>query len=122
MIRCAVRTRAGHLHDGNQDRVATDVDRGTFIVADGMGSLADAAATAQAIVDQFPRRVWERVTALRGPDVTRAVTAVAAELNERVRHSAQRTGHHGRGHRIAARPGRSGAAGASGRQPDLPRA
>ncbi|SBW22738.1 hypothetical protein FDG2_3056 [Candidatus Protofrankia californiensis] len=89
MIRCAVRTRAGHLHDGNQDRVATDVDRGTFIVADGMGSLADAAATAQAIVDQFPRRVWERVTALRGPDVTRAVTAVAAELNERVRHSAR---------------------------------
>ncbi|WP_250280884.1 PP2C family protein-serine/threonine phosphatase [Frankia sp. CiP1_Cm_nod2] len=89
MIRYAARTRTGHLHSDNQDRLAADVERGTFIVVDGMGGLAEASATAQAVVEQFPRRVRERVTALHGPDVAQAVTAVAAELNERVRQGAR---------------------------------
>lgn len=89
MISYAVRTDAGRMHPENQDRVAADLDRGTFIVADGMGGLADAAVTAQSVVDELPVRVWEMVGSLRRPDVARVVTGVVAELNERVRHSAR---------------------------------
>jgi serine/threonine protein phosphatase PrpC len=89
MIQCATRTRSGALHDENQDRVATDVDRGIFIVVDGMGGLADAAATAQVVVDQFPPRLYERVSLLRDPDIAREVTCVLGELNVRVRDTAR---------------------------------
>ncbi|GAB2967244.1 PP2C family protein-serine/threonine phosphatase [Saccharothrix stipae] len=91
MITCAARTRTGRMHDENQDRLVAHPERGTFMVVDGMGGLADAAATAQVVVDLFPREARERVTALRGPDVVRDVTEALAELNERVRDTA-RTG------------------------------
>ena len=90
MITYATRTWPGRLHPENQDRLATDSDHGTFIVADGIGGLADAAATAQAVVDEFPARVHARLTRLTGMDVTVQVTAVAAELNARVRRTARR--------------------------------
>ncbi|MFC4009980.1 PP2C family protein-serine/threonine phosphatase [Nonomuraea purpurea] len=89
MIRYAMRTQAGGLHGENQDVVAADPAGGTFIVADGIGGLADAAATARTVVDQFPRRLCEHVTAIRAPGVTHAVTEVVAELNERVRREAR---------------------------------
>jgi PPM family protein phosphatase len=88
MIQCATRTRTGSLHDDNQDRVAADVERGTFIVVDGMGGLADAAATAQIVVDRFPQ-VLSRISALNGPDTAHAVIEFTAELNEHVRDTAR---------------------------------
>ncbi|TCO50657.1 PP2C family protein-serine/threonine phosphatase [Actinocrispum wychmicini] len=88
MIRCAVRTKTGVLHDENQDRVATDVERGMFLVVDGMGGLADAAATAQIVVDRFPP-LFARVPALTGPDVMDVVTGFTAELNAAVRDGAR---------------------------------
>ncbi|RKT55174.1 PP2C family protein-serine/threonine phosphatase [Saccharothrix australiensis] len=91
MIRCATRTRTGRLHDENQDRLVAHPDSGTFLVVDGMGGLADAAATAQAVVDLLPRGACARAAASDGPDATRRVTEVLAELNERVRAGA-RTG------------------------------
>jgi PPM family protein phosphatase len=89
MIHCASRTRTGSLHEDNEDRVTTDMDCGTFMVVDGMGGLADAAATAQVIADCFPREVCERVEALSSPDVAREVTGVLAELNKHVRDTAR---------------------------------
>ncbi|TDD54112.1 serine/threonine-protein phosphatase [Nonomuraea terrae] len=89
MIRYALRTRPGRLHGENQDVAAADPAGGTFIVADGIGGLADAATTARTVVDHFPRRVCEHVAALRAPGVARAVTEAAAELNERVRRTAR---------------------------------
>jgi serine/threonine protein phosphatase PrpC len=89
MIRCATGTRTGRLHDENEDRAGTDLERGTFVVADGIGGLADAAATADAVVHRFPRLVYEQVEALRGPDVEAVVTAIVAELNALVRQAAR---------------------------------
>jgi protein phosphatase len=91
VIRCATRTRTGRLHAENEDRAGTDVEHGTFVVADGIGGLADAAATADAVVHRFPIQVYEQVDALRGPDVEAVVTSVVAELNDLVRRAA-RTG------------------------------
>lgn len=88
MIRCAVRTQTGVLHDENQDRVATDVERGTFLVVDGMGGLADAAATAQIVVDKF-LPMFARVESITGPDVMSVVTRFTAEVNATVRSSAR---------------------------------
>jgi serine/threonine protein phosphatase PrpC len=88
MIRCAALSRPGVLHDDNQDRVATDVDGGTFLVVDGMGGLADAAATAQIVADRFPSLLAD-VDALTGPDVTRVVTGFTTELNTLVRATAR---------------------------------
>ncbi|WP_367127969.1 PP2C family serine/threonine-protein phosphatase [Saccharothrix sp. HUAS TT1] len=90
MIECAARTRTGRLHDENQDRLAANPESGTFAVVDGMGGLADAAATAQVVVDLLPR-ASERVPALRGPDAAPAVAEAVAELSARVR-SGARTG------------------------------
>ncbi|WP_157251324.1 PP2C family protein-serine/threonine phosphatase [Nonomuraea typhae] len=89
MITYATRTRQGRLHAENQDRLAADAAQGTFIVADGIGGLADAAATAQVVVDEFPAHVHARVTTLTVPEVTAEVSAVAADLNERVRRTAR---------------------------------
>ena len=89
MISCAARTRTGPRHEENQDRVATDPGQGTFIVVDGMGGLADAAATAQLVVDQFPRLVRESVPVLAAPDVVDAVGEAAAAVSERVRAGAR---------------------------------
>jgi serine/threonine protein phosphatase PrpC len=88
MIRCAAATRTGVLHDDNQDRSATDVERGTFLVVDGMGGLADAAATAQVVVDRFPPLLAD-VDALTDPDVMRTVTGFATDLNTLVRDTAR---------------------------------
>jgi protein phosphatase len=60
-----------------------------FIVVDGMGGLADAAATAQLVVDQLPSRVCRSVSVLNRPDVAGAVGDAAAEFNERVRSTAR---------------------------------
>nr|WP_240974041.1 protein phosphatase 2C domain-containing protein [Nonomuraea sp. FMUSA5-5] len=69
--------------------MAADPDNGTFIVADGIGGLADAAVTARTVVEQLPRRVRERVHALGDPDVARAVAEAAAQLNEQIRDTAR---------------------------------
>lgn len=63
MIVYAVRTDAECVHDENQDRVRAEPCRGTFVVADGMGGLAD-------------------------PDGARSVTGAMVELNEQVRRTA----------------------------------
>ncbi|WUH98919.1 SpoIIE family protein phosphatase [Spirillospora sp. NBC_00431] len=89
MITFAACSRPGRLHSANQDRLATSAERGTFIVADGMGGGADAAATAQTVVDELPGRVRACVTTLSGPTAPVAVQAAAAELSERVRRSAR---------------------------------
>ncbi|MFD9948143.1 PP2C family protein-serine/threonine phosphatase [Nonomuraea sp. NPDC059023] len=89
MIRYAMRTQAGTRHGENQDVAAVDQASGTFIVADGIGGMADAAATARTVVERLPRRVHDQVTAIRAPGVTRVVTEVAATLNEGVRRAAR---------------------------------
>jgi serine/threonine protein phosphatase PrpC len=88
VIQCAVRTETGRLHDENQDRVAADIERGTFVVVDGMGGLADAAATAQLVVDEFPL-MFGRVSTLDETDAVRVVTEFTAELNKNVRDTAR---------------------------------
>ncbi|GAB3875202.1 protein phosphatase 2C domain-containing protein [Kibdelosporangium lantanae] len=88
MIRCAAATRTGVLHDENQDRVATDLASGTFVVVDGMGGLADAAATAQIVVDRFPPLLAD-LGAVTGPDVMRTVTGFTTDLNTQVRATAR---------------------------------
>lgn len=92
VISYASETRAGRLHGQNQDRTAADPVRGAFLVADGMGGLADAAATAHLIAQVFPRRLAESVGALRGPaaNIDSAVAAAMTELNEQVRAGARR--------------------------------
>ncbi|MBE1593326.1 PP2C family protein-serine/threonine phosphatase [Nonomuraea angiospora] len=89
MITYASGTRAGGLHEENQDRLAADPAAGTFVVADGIGGLADAALTARAVVEQLPLRVCERVTAIGAPGAARAAAEAAAELNDRVRDTAR---------------------------------
>lgn len=92
MIRFASRTRSGVRHPENQDRLAADADLGVFVVADGIGSLADAADTAQVVVDEFPRQVWRNVPVLHRSGLERTVATVAAvatELNERIRRGAR---------------------------------
>ncbi|MGH3242433.1 MAG: PP2C family protein-serine/threonine phosphatase [Spirillospora sp.] len=89
MISFAARSRPGRLHAANQDRLATSTERGIFIVADGMGGGADAAATAQTVVDELPGRIHACVTTLTGPTARVAVQAAASELSERVRRSAR---------------------------------
>lgn len=91
MIRAAARTATGCFHDDNQDRVGIDADRGTFIVVDGVGGLADAGATAQAVAERLPLHVSESVALLDGPGVVATVTKVVAELNDQLRTTA-RTG------------------------------
>ncbi|MFC7105788.1 PP2C family protein-serine/threonine phosphatase [Nonomuraea rubra] len=88
MITYAAGTRTG-LRGENQDRLAADPGNGTFVVADGIGGLADAAVTARTVVEQFPRRVRERVAALAAPGVDRAVTVATAQLNEQIRDTAR---------------------------------
>ncbi|TVT61215.1 serine/threonine-protein phosphatase [Amycolatopsis rhizosphaerae] len=92
-------SRAGRLHGENQDRTAADPDHGSFLVADGMGGLADAAATARLIAEVFPRRLAESVAALADPGcagikgiegITDTVAAAVTELNEQVRATARR--------------------------------
>jgi serine/threonine protein phosphatase PrpC len=91
MIRCAAQTRAGVLHPENQDRIATDADRGIFVVVDGMGGLADAAATAEVVVSHLPDEINASVDGFHGPEVVDAVTKVLTKLNSHVRETA-RTG------------------------------
>jgi YD repeat-containing protein len=89
VIKCAAATLKGRLHRENQDRVAVDADRGIFLVADGIGGLADAAATAESVVAELPGLVNARVRALAGPEVVDLVTALVAQLNDRVRTAAR---------------------------------
>lgn len=87
MIRCAARTDAGSHHADNQDRMLADARAGWFVVADGIGGMADAGATAQIVVDELPARVLARIRAHE--DVGRAVLAATAEVNNRVRATAR---------------------------------
>ncbi|WAL64631.1 serine/threonine-protein phosphatase [Amycolatopsis cynarae] len=89
-ISYASESRAGRLHGENQDRTAADPDHGAFLVADGMGGLADAAATARLIAEVFPRRLAESVRALADPGLEEAVAAAVTALNEQVRATARR--------------------------------
>lgn len=98
MILYSVHTCAGGVHGENQDRAAADPVRGTFVVADGMGGLADGALTAATVAAHLPALVSESVGSLTGAAVVGAVTAAVATLNDRVR----RTARHG--------PGNTGAA------------
>lgn len=58
-------------------------------MVDGIGGLADAAATAQVVAERLPLRVCEGVAALHTPGVARAVTSAAAEINACVRTTAR---------------------------------
>lgn len=78
-------TRTGSRHRENQDRVAAHPRLGTYVVADGIGGLADGAACAQAVVDLLPPRVAGGVGPVIGADAGTAVTAATAALSAQVR-------------------------------------
>ncbi len=89
MIECATLSCAGSLHPDNQDRLLADPERGVFLVVDGMGGLADAAATAETVVSQLSAAMT--AVDVRGPDVRQVVTGVLDKVNAAVR-AAARTG------------------------------
>ncbi|MGQ0576472.1 MAG: PP2C family protein-serine/threonine phosphatase [Pseudonocardia sp.] len=83
----AARSDVGSYHDDNQDRMLADAGAGWCVVADGIGGLADAGATAQIVVDELPGRVLARIRAHE--DIGRAARAATAEVNDRVRATAR---------------------------------
>lgn len=87
-VRAAALTDRGCLHPDNQDRMLVDARGGVFVVADGVGGLADAGSTAQAVVDGLAGGA-RHVSAPAGPhareSVRAAVRAVVAEVNGWVR-------------------------------------
>lgn len=89
-------TRTGSRHHENQDRIAVHPRSGTYVVADGIGGLADGAACAQAVVDLLPRRVARGVGPVIGADavpaVAAATAALSAEVCEHARHGPGTTG------------------------------
>ncbi|MEV4317761.1 PP2C family serine/threonine-protein phosphatase [Actinocrispum sp. NPDC049592] len=89
MIECATLSCAGSLHPDNQDRLLADPERGVFLVVDGMGGLADAAATAGIVVSQLSAAM--NAVDVHGPDVRQVVTGVLDKVNAAVR-AAARTG------------------------------
>ncbi|MCU1685292.1 MAG: phosphoprotein phosphatase [Amycolatopsis sp.] len=89
MIEYSTASQTGRLHRENQDRVVADAVRGIFLVVDGIGGLADAAATAKLVAAELRDLVHVHVPMLAEPGVADVVTGLVAELNERVRAAAR---------------------------------
>ena len=84
-LRCAGRSDAGRVREGNEDRFHVDPERGLLIVVDGMGGQAAGEVAAERALESL-RRYLE---AASGPAEERVREAIARANNE-VHHLAQR--------------------------------
>jgi PPM family protein phosphatase len=78
-IKWAMQTHVGHVRRTNQDAVGAEIDRGVFVVCDGMGGAAAGELAAHMAVQIFLREAYRG-----GPDMGSAIARAAVVANHEV--------------------------------------
>ncbi len=90
------RTNQGLVRSENQDACEADMERGLFLVCDGMGGERGGAVAAQAVVSMLPTMIEERLSVLQdggAETVARALKECIADVGVMVRERTQDAPH-----------------------------
>lgn len=93
-LRCAGLSDRGRVRERNEDRWSADVERGLFIVSDGMGGRPAGEVASEVVVATLPTLVathFGAVPDLAAPDATQRLCTVLTELSTDLRQSSQDT-------------------------------
>jgi len=80
----------GNVRETNQDAFLVDLDRGLFVVADGMGGHRGGATAAHAVIEHFPA-LLDRYVADTGGRVGVALRGSILELSSMIRMAGERS-------------------------------
>ncbi len=91
----------GRVRARNEDRWTADVERGLFVVSDGIGGATAGELASEIVIEALPALIFERLSGLEnpeGPETVERVRAALAELSDKLRkESAGRLGLEGMG-------------------------
>jgi len=80
-LRVAAQSDKGKVRDHNEDSWFTDVDRGIFIVADGLGGCAGGEVASRMIVEHLPSLLDTVTHPLHSPETANSVEKAINKLN-----------------------------------------